>query len=92
MLTATANIIHRTDEIYVEVTWSGAPLDRPSTGGFGLKKSHLALANRLKRAIDAQAVHTDPEVKADTYGKTYVSARCRVLGRMLNADLKRLGF
>jgi len=43
-------------------------------------------------AVNAQAVYTDPVVKTDTRGHTYVQAHSRVLGRHANADLARLGF
>jgi len=82
------------DYLRVAVTWTvaGATLDRPSTGGFGLKLSHRALAERLVRAINAQAVFANPAIKRDVNGATYISAASRVLGRMINADLRRLGF
>ncbi len=92
MLKATAVIREDAREITVDVIWSGEPLDRPHTGGFGLKLSHRALALRLKRAIDAQAVHVNPGVVKDVNGKSYVQADCRVLGRHMNADLRRIGY
>jgi len=78
----------------VEVTWSVGDfkLDRPSTGGFGLKLKHVALAERLVRAIKAQVVFTDPRIARDVAGHSYITSGCRVLGRTINADLKRLGY
>ena len=79
----------------VEVVWStldGSKLDRPSTGGFGLAAQHGKLAARLVAAINAGAVYTGAAVVRDINGASYVSASCQVLGRTMNADLKRLGF
>lgn len=82
--------------IHVEVTWGGADLDRPSTGGFILgpvsMSGKMKLAQRLVRAIDEGAVYTDPKVVKDVNGKTYVQAHCKVMGKYLNAALKRLGY
>jgi len=33
-----------------------------------------------------------PAIARDVNGATYISAASRVLGRMINADLRRLGF
>jgi len=92
MLKATANIIERDDSLYVEVTWTGVELDRPSTGGICVKKTDRKLAERLKRAIEAQVVHVNPKVVKDLFQQTYVQSDCRVMGRRLNADLRRLGY
>lgn len=88
------------DSVLVRFTWHVEGLDRKD--GFGIstgrtetpaqRKRALALAARLVRAAEAGAVFTDHRVKRDVYGHTYVSARCRVMGKYLNADLKRLGF
>lgn len=91
-LRATAVVTVQSDRIQVNVVWGGAELDRPTTYGFGLKANHAGLATRLKRAIDAQAVFTDPKIVNDVNGHTYVMAKCLVMGRYLNADLKRLGY
>lgn len=86
---ANADEYRETDSYVVEAHWSD--VDRPvvhgiSTGG------NLKLAERLRTAILAGAVYRNPEVRTDNGGKTYVSTTCMVLGRKLNADLKRLGF
>jgi hypothetical protein len=91
-LKATATIREDDEGIHVDVTWSGVELDRPSTGGFGLKKTHRQLAERLKRAIDAGAVYPVATVARDVNQKTYVRADSKVGGRHLNADLRRLGY
>ncbi len=74
----------------VEVTTVG--LDRAHVHAWGLRANHGALAERLVRAIRAGAVLTNPVVKTDIYGHTYLSTQSQVLGRNFNADLKRIGF
>lgn len=76
--------------VNVTWTWSGGPLDRPYTGGWYVP--NMKLAERLVRAIDAGVVHVERTLARDINGATYVAARALVLGRYLNADLKRLGF
>jgi hypothetical protein len=100
MLKATAEIKNSTydnfgttvDGINVTVHWTGAQLDRPTSGGFGLKGTDRKLAERLRRAIDAGVVYVNPVVATDIYGKTYVASNCVVSGKHLNADLRRLGY
>jgi len=73
----------------VETTWSGA--DR--TDGYGIScADNLRLANRLKAAITAGVVFTNPVIKTDINRKTYVTHDINVSGRRLDADLIRLGF
>lgn len=91
-LRATAHITEQDDAIYVAVIWSGVELDRPFTGGFRLMKGQMKLAQRLKRAIDDQQAYEDPEVVHDMNGQSYVEVRSLVLGKYMDADLKRLGY
>jgi len=70
-------------------TWD-APVDRPSTHGFVLRNKRTA--QRLVNAINAQAVYYAPKIATDINGNTYVAARCSVLGKRANADLKDLGY
>lgn len=75
----------------VNFYWEGGPIDRPHT--FGIWTGHnKALGNRLVAAANAGVVFETPTVKRDTDGKTYVQATCRVSGRHINADLRRLGY
>lgn len=75
----------------VKPFWKG--VDRPCVGGWGLPIEARPLAERLKQAIEAGAVHRDPHVETDVEGMTYVaSTQNRVAGRTMNADLKRLGY
>jgi hypothetical protein len=76
-------------EWVVYATWD-APVDRQGTHGWVFYNPKIA--ERLVAAINAQAVFTDPVIKTDTHGNTYVAATSRVLGKYANADLKRLGY
>lgn len=50
------------------------------------------LASRFVKAIEAGAVLEWNGIRTDVVGKTYWSTSSKVLARMLNADLKRMGF
>jgi hypothetical protein len=50
------------------------------------------LAARLVRAIEAGKALRVVGVSTDCGGRTYLSTESQVLARMMNADLKRLGF
>ena len=79
-----------TGAVAVHPVWSG--VDRPDTGGWTVSTTKMAL--RLVAAIRAGFVCTNPRVMTDVHGKTYVThdGHSRILGRRMNADLKRLGF
>lgn len=51
-----------------------------------------ALADRLAAAVDAGVVFTELEVATDVFNEKYVAHKTNVMGRYLNADLRRLGF
>lgn len=72
----------------VTVFWSG--VDRPH--GYSWRVGPRALAERLKQAILAGKVLETPQICTDIYGKTYVNASSTILARIMNAELKRLGF
>lgn len=92
----TATIREESDElgprIVVEAFANDLGLDRPRIVGWGLKKTHRALGERLVRAIEAGVVLTPEEIRRDVHNESYLVTRCTVLGRTLNADLRRLGF
>lgn len=74
--------------------WSVHPVwayvDRPDTGGIVVRGRKIA--DRLALAIrDGKAI-TGDAVLVDCNGQTYVDAGHHVLSRMLNADLRRLGY
>lgn len=75
--------------IVVTPFWRG--VDRPSAGGWEIPASKRRLAERLSEAVRAGAVHPDPRVETDALGLTYVASSCLVLGRTMDADLRRLG-
>ena len=79
------------DDVCVQTHWN-LPVDRPTTSGIVLRRNQASLIARLKHAIDDQRVWSGAEIKTDTGGQTYVAASCAVMGRTLNADLKRLGY
>jgi hypothetical protein len=72
----------------VHPVWDG--VDRRDTGGMLVRGRPLA--DRLAAAIRAGAAFVPRGVNTDTAGRTYVDTDSRVLARMLNADLRRLGF
>jgi hypothetical protein len=73
--------------VTVWALWEG--VDRPKSHGIQVRKT---VAPRLKRAILAGAVFTNPQITKDVNGKTYVQANCKVMARYANADLKKLGY
>lgn len=77
-------------EIVVRARVHGVALDRDETHGYVVKDARMAA--RLSKAIEAGAVFHDFEVRTDVNGRTYLGYSSRVLGRMMNADLRRLGF
>lgn len=78
------------DGIHVTVTTKVT--DRGDVYAWAIPSKQEALASRLARAVRDGAVLTNPVVKTDVNGKTYVSCDSQILGRRMNADLKRLGY
>lgn len=76
---------------YYLVTPVWADVDRPDSFGWSCG-GNAKLAQRLRAAVLAGVALTNPEVRTDVNGATYVHATSQVLGRIMNADLKRLGF
>lgn len=78
--------------INIGIVWKG--VDRPATSSWSLQdtKAGMALALRFQRCLETARVHRTIELLTDCYGKTYISTSFQVLGRTLNADLKRMGF
>lgn len=74
--------------IVVRVHWSG--VDRPT--GLGIVCANQKIASRLEQAIRAGAAVEGVGVLRDNFGSTFVDERWHVRARVLNADLKRLGF
>lgn len=72
----------------VRTVW--ANVDRPD--GLGYVVRGRPLAERLARAITEGAVFYDVRARLDYNGLTFATHRSRVLGRMMNADLRRLGY
>jgi hypothetical protein len=78
--------------LHVVPIWND--VDRPDSYGWSMNATpkNKSLATRLVNAIKAGRVMTNPIVCKDKDGKTFVSSGMTVLGRHMNADLKRLGF
>lgn len=58
----------------------------------GLKINQTALAARLVQAINAGVVYKKVHVAKDIYSDEYIAGNCVISTRILNAELKRLGF
>jgi hypothetical protein len=86
------NVTVTTDVDGVTVKVTTPMTDREDVYAWALPSKGRALASRLARAVQAGAVLKNPVVKTDVNGKTYVSAESQVMGRHMNADLKRLGY
>lgn len=71
-------------------------LDRDHVFGWsvGLAESSKSkvLAHRLSNAILGGVAFGPAEVRTDLKGRTYLSANSPIMGRRMNADLRRLGF
>jgi hypothetical protein len=80
-------------EFTVWFVWTDTrkPLDRRLSHGISTG-TNRDLAYRLSTATACGRIQSDPEVLTDVEGHTYVGSRCAVMGRYLNADLKRMGF
>lgn len=97
-LVVEPRIERKTDGITVWFHWKGTEgevIDRPECGGISVgKPSPKAemLARRVSAALRAQKLFGPAELATDIFGKTYVRADCRVIGRRLNADLIKIGF
>ena len=79
---------------YITITpiWTGVDRARTSSLTLVNKPSNMALANRYKRAIESGAAFCHVELTHDSKGKSYIHAVENVMGRYLNADLKKLGY
>lgn len=87
---ASVDIYEDDTGLVIRQMWAG--VDRPEGYAMGLRYSDKALAERLRRAMLAGVACPGIGVRRDVLGKTYVATELNVIGRRLNADLKRLGF
>ena len=78
------------EHLSVHAIWTG--VDRFDVGGWTVGKNDVVLAERLQRAIIAGAAFCDIQILTDKNGQTYVGATSVILGRKMNADLRKLGF
>ena len=79
-------------KLSVTVFARGIHLDRPQCYAWGLKLSHRRLAERLMTAVRDGAVLRPEGIRIDTGGESYLSTRCSILARIMNAELSRLGY
>jgi hypothetical protein len=68
----------------------GIRLDRPEVHAWTVRDE--TLARRMVRAIKARKVLTPVKIATDINDRTYLQTNCCVVGRTMNADLRRLGF
>lgn len=90
---AQATITVTPDGLTVAEVWAG--VDRPQGRAYGLPDTPAGrkLAKRLQLAMLAGVVSPEPTIGTDRDGRTYViGGRYLVMGRTMNADLKRQGF
>ena len=84
-----------TGEFTVRVQWQPQPdLDRLDCYAWscGKARTAAALAERLRRAVDAGVVVIPTSKFTDINGARGWHSRCNILARIMNADLRRLGF
>ena len=92
--TAVASM-HAVDDTYiVSILWKSdnVVIDRPVGEGWVFKATQRRLAERLVKCIDAQGYLGKPILKRDKFGASYVHVHWDLIGRHMNADLKRRGF
>jgi hypothetical protein len=77
------------ERIVVQPIWKD--VDRPIVGGWSCGMD-TKLAGRLQQAIESGALFCKLEFKTDSSNQTYISATDLILGRTMNADLKKLGY
>jgi len=92
MATIGASEIPEVEGILVRVTFPNAGVDRPESIGVLVGIKQHKLVKRLVKAINDGVAFTDAKIQTSISGKTYVAGNLQVVGRRLNADLKRLGY
>ncbi len=86
---ATASIEAWSSYYDVNTRWiTGADI----TSAMTFSVTSLGVAKRLVAAIEAGVIFTNPRKKTNSLGKTYIDSDCTIVGRLLSADLKKLGF
>lgn len=76
--------------IEVRPIWKG--VDRECSSGWGFRPEQRPIAERLRKAILADAFFTDAQVLTDVNGRTYVGASHGAMGRTMERDLERIGY
>ncbi len=93
---APATVEYVRGEVHVSVQWQPLDgLDRLDVSAWYVGPDTPAkrrLAARLVRAIDAGVVVRPSKTYVDVFGRSGVHTSCAILARMMNADLRRLGY
>ena len=86
--------IERTDDgIRVAVLFEPHPsLDRLDAYAWGLRPRDGQLAQRLKRAVDEGAALKIGDYFTDVDGNRGIHVHATFLGRIMNAELRRMGY
>jgi hypothetical protein len=86
------DVVIKTDYDGVVVAWfEYSGVDRTMTHGIQCKNHKIA--NRLRiAALAGKVVAMEAEILTDNAGETFANDCCKVMGKYLNADLKRLGY
>lgn len=89
-----ARFVGKDDEYLIETVVVSPQVDRLVAHAISLPPTRNSqdLAMRYINAVKAGVIPGNAEVRTDVNGKTYVSGVWKVIGRTLNADLRRLGF
>ncbi len=88
--TATIECDEHDGSFAVWASYPHAGTDRVTGQGWSVLDK--GLAERMAAALEAGVVLVNQTIKTDVNGRTYVAASSQVLGRKMNADLKRLGY
>lgn len=88
------DILTEENSYIVETRVIGYGTDRVRLMGFGLPRTPkgMKLAFRLRDAILAGKVFGPGTILHDANNHSYMQASACIMGRTMNADLKRLGF
>jgi hypothetical protein len=74
--------------LVVEPVWDG--VDRPRVGGWVVRD--MRTAKRLEACLRDGNCYSAVRLATDMNGQTYAATTARVMGRHMNADLRRLGY
>lgn len=76
--------------VYPVYAVEGIAIDRPAPGGWVVTSRKMA--DRLTAALRAGVAAPNPRIRVDIFGDTYASYDHVIMGKYMNADLRKLGF